>query len=89
MKILFALYEGGSGKPATAQDAKGYAEQLGITKFPVLADPDLGYATATPMTQMVHPEQCIVGPDMTILQCSSGHDKVPMLLEAIKGYAGK
>ena len=82
--ILFALYEGGSGNPATAADVKAYASQVGISGFPVMADGSFTLAGATPMTQQTHPEQCILGPDMRILHCTSGHQRIPDLLDIIK-----
>ncbi len=86
--ILFALYEGGAGNPATPLDAEVYAQQVGISQFPVMADGAHTLANATPMTQLVHPEQCIIGPDMTILHCTSGHNQVPALFDIIKQHAG-
>ena len=86
--FLFALYEGGSGNPATEADAQAYATQLNITQFPVMADGSFLLPNATPMQANVHPQTCILGPDMTILHCVKGHNAVPGLLDTIKTHAG-
>ena len=86
--MLFALYEGGSGNPATPADVKAYATQLGITQFPVMADGTMTLVGATPMTQAVHPELCVIGPDMMILHCVSGHGQLDALFSVVKAHAG-
>lgn len=87
--ILFALYEGGAGDPATPLDAQVYAQQVGISQFPVMADGNFTLANATPMTQLVHPELCLLGPDMTILHCTSGHNQVQGMFDIIKQHAAQ
>ena len=86
--FVFALYENGSHQPPTPLDAQIYAQQVGITQFPVLADAFGAFAGATPMTQQTHPEVCAVGPDMRIISCGSGHSSFQARLNDIKAYAG-
>jgi len=86
--FLFALYEGASGNPASAADASAYAQQVGINSFPVFADGSYSIASATPMTQAVHPEMCALAPDWTIISCASGHGTYSGLLNDIKAHAG-
>ena len=86
--FLFALYEGGSGYPASPNDAKAYAQQVGISDFPVFADGSYTIASATPMTQTVHPEACALAPDWTIISCDSGHNAYQGLMNDIKSHAG-
>ena len=87
--FVFALYENGSHQPPNAQDVKIYAQQLGITQFPVLADGVGAFANATPMTQSTHPEVCAVAPDMTLISCGSGHKSYLQRLQDIKSHAAK
>jgi len=86
--FVFALYENGSHKPPTKEDVQIYAQQVGITQFPVLADAAGAFAAATPMTQQSHPEVCAIGPDMRIISCGSGHNSFQSRLNDIKAYAG-
>ena len=86
--FLFALYEGGSGNPATAEDVEAYARQVGITTFPVFADGGSNYANATPMTQLRHPEMCAVSPEMRIISCYHGHGGYEAALNDIRVHAG-
>ncbi len=86
--FVFALYENGSHKPPTQQDVQIYAQQVGITEFPVLADSAGAFANATPMTQNAHPEVCAIAPDMTIISCGAGHKSFTSRLNDIKAYAG-
>lgn len=87
--FVFALYQGGNKQPATQQDVKIYAQQLGITQFPVLADGVGAFAGTTPMTQLAHPEMCAVAPDMTLISCGSGHKGYLQRLQDIKAHAAK
>lgn len=84
---MLVLNEGGSGGPATSADALAYAQTINAT-FPVLADGGGQLAAATPITGKYRPELCVLAPDMTILECATGHNKVPGLLDSIKAHAG-
>lgn len=72
---------------------EAYANQVGITSFPVLADNANNFANATPMTQLRHPEMCAVSPELRIISCHSGHshnDHGGYLdaMDAIRSHAG-
>ena len=83
---MFALYEGGSKQPATSEDVAIYAQQLGITQFPVLADGVGAFKSVTPMTQLKHPEMCAITPDMRIISCASGHTSHFQLMNDIRAH---
>ena len=87
-RFLFAIYEGGSGGPATKEDAEGYAIEIGAETFPVFADNTNQYANVTPMTQKTHPELCAVTPAFEILSCYSGHNSYLTALDDIRAHAG-
>ncbi len=87
-RFLFALYEGGAGGPATADDCAAYAEDMGSPDFPVFADGDKQIAEHTPMTQERHPEMCALTPDMSIISCHVGHGAYVDALDAIRDHAG-
>ena len=85
--FLFALYQGGSGFAATADDCAGYANTIGNPDFPVFADGEEKIKSATPMTQNVHPEMCALSPALEILYCTSGHGGYESTLDAIREHA--
>ena len=86
--FLFALYEGGSGNPATAEDVEAYAEIIGDPSFPVFADGSQTIVDSTPMTQNTHPEMCALTPDMALIACDDGHNGYRDMLDAIREHAG-
>jgi hypothetical protein len=86
--FLFALYAGGTGKPANENDCKAYADEIGMTKFPVMADGSKTIAGNTPMTEEFHPEMCALTPDMEIIACSYGHKAYKQMFLAITNHAG-
>lgn len=86
--FLFAIYEGGSGNPATPNDCALYAQAIGAQSFPVFADGSRTIANNTPMTQNTHPEMCALAPDMTIISCYSGHGAHNQAFAAIRTHAG-
>jgi hypothetical protein len=86
--FLFALYEGGSGNPATSNDCEAYAKGIGSPSFPVFADGNSTIAGATPMSQKTHPEMCALTPELKILNCYSGHKAYLTALNDIKSHAG-
>ena len=86
--FIFALYEGASGYPATADDCDSYADTIGNPSFPVMADGDALISDHTPMTQTRHPEMCGLAPDMTIISCTYGHGGYDQVLDDIKAHAG-
>ena len=93
MDIIFALYAGTSGAPATTVDCTAYANQL-LTKgwvttsdLPILADGTHTLATITPMTQATHPELCALTPELSIISCYAGHGKIDYALEDIRAHA--
>ena len=85
--FIFALYEGATGYPATADDCDAYADIIGNPDFPVMADGSNSIAENTPMTNR-HPEMCSLAPDMTIISCHVGHGGYNEALNAIKAHAG-
>jgi len=86
---MFALYAGASGGPATADDCEWYAEYIGNPNFPVFADAGGStIAAATPMTATTHPELCVIGPDMSLIACFSGHNKLDAGFSAIREHVG-
>jgi len=85
---MFALYEGGSGNPATANDCAGYADTIGNPSFPVFADGSFQIVGTTPMTQLSHPELCALSPEMEILSCHVGHNSYMDALDTIRSDAG-
>ena len=86
--FLFALYEGGSGAPATADDVEGYAQTIGDPSFPVMADGSGMIQHVTPMTQQVHPEMCALTPDFEVISCYNGHGAQEYALDDIEDHAG-
>jgi len=87
---VFALYAGLTpDRPASAQDVKFYAQRVGITDFPVLADSMGAFAGSTPMTQRRHPELCALTPDMRILSCAVGHGAYRRLLDDIRRHSAQ
>lgn len=86
--FIFALYEGGSGNPATAEDCAAYAEYIGSPSFPVMSDGLERVADVTPMTLTWHPEMCAIAPDMTILGCHEGHGTYEDAFNDIRAHAG-
>jgi len=86
--FLFALYEGGSGGPATEDDCSAYAEYIDSPNFPVFADGDETIASATPMSPQSHPQVCALSPDLTIISCYSGHGGYTDALDDIEEHAG-
>ena len=85
--FLFALFEGGSGNPATADDCAAYAETINNPSFPVFADSNYLVKNATPMRNG-HPEMCALTPDMEIISCYAGHNAYENCLDDIKEHAG-
>ena len=86
--FLFALYEGGSGDPATAEDCASYVDRIGNPSFPVFADGTGKIKDSTPMTQTVHPEMCGLTPELEIISCYDGHGGYNLALADIKAHAG-
>jgi hypothetical protein len=86
--FLFALYEGASGNPATADDCASYAEDIGSPSFPVFADGLEEIKEATPLTLQSHPAMCALTPEFVIISCYSGHGGYDSAFEAIKDHAG-
>ncbi len=86
--FLFAIYDGGSGGPATERDCEAYAETIGSPSFPVFADGERLVSEVTPITHQVHPEMCAIAPDMTIIKCFSGHGGHELALTQIRDHAG-
>lgn len=86
--FIFALYEGASGYPATADDCDSYAETIGNPDFPVMADGDGLMPDATPMLTGRHPQVCGLTPDMTIISCYANHNQYDVALDDIKAHAG-
>ena len=86
--FLFALYEGGSGGPATEDDCSAYAEYIDSPDFPVFADGDESIASATPISPQSHPQVCAIAPDMTIISCYAGHGEYVEALDDIEQHAG-
>lgn len=86
--FLFALYEGATGLPATADDVENYASYIGSPDFPIFADGDGVIKGATPMTQEQHPEMCGISPELEILECDSGHGGYEGILDTIREHAG-
>jgi len=86
--FIYALYEGSSGMPATANDASSFAEAIGDPDFPVLADRAEKIAGATPLTQMTHPEMCALTPELEIIGCYSGHGSYQDCFNDIRSHAG-
>jgi len=86
--FLFAIYEGGSGSPATAADCEAYAEYIDSPSFPVFADGEESIANATPLAAQAHPAVCALAPDMTIMSCYTGHGAYADAFDDIKAHAG-
>ena len=85
--FIVLLNEGGvPGGVATSMDAANYAQSIGAS-FPCLADHTGQITSSTPLTGMYRPELCALAPDMTILQCETGHDKYQALLTTIQAHA--
>lgn len=85
--FLFVLYEGGSGAPATANDVSLYAQAINAQTFPVMADAGgFNVSANTPMSTLSHPQMCAIAPDMTILNCYTGHGGHNQALDAIRGH---
>ena len=40
------------------------------------------------MTAVVHPELCVIGPDMSLIECFSGHNKLESGFDAVREHAG-
>ena len=87
-RFLFALYEGGSGAPATADDCEAYAEVIGDPDFPVFADDGGLIPATTPMQLNTHPQMCAISPEFEIIGCEMGHGKYDDSLDAIRAHAG-
>ena len=86
---MFALFANVNGEDATADDCAAYAEYIGDPDYPVFADPGAATITAaTPLTADVHPELCVIGPDMVLLECYSGHGKIDSGLDLVRDHAG-
>lgn len=85
---MFVIYAGFTGYDATDEDCASYAEHIGSPDFPVFADGDRLLHEVTPMNGETHPEICAIGPDMTILDCWSGHGSVDTALTLIRETAG-
>jgi len=86
---MFALYAGASGDNATEEDCAWYADYIGNPDFPVFADAGgATIAAATPMTAEQHPELCVIGPNMELLECFSGHNKVEDGFSTIRAHVG-
>ena len=84
--FLFALFQGASGYPATANDSEGYAQTIGNPNFPVFADGEGQIQEATPLIE-AHPEICVLSPSMEILYCDSGHRSYEVALDVIRDHA--
>jgi len=86
--FMFVIFAGFLGYEATEEDCAEYAEHIGNPDFPVFADGEKRLHDATPMNGESHPEVCAIGPDMTILECWSGHGSVETALDKIRETAG-
>ena len=86
--FIYALYEGGSGMPATVNDCASWADAIGDPNFPILADNTEKIAGATPLTQMTHPEMCALSPELEIISCYSGHGSHQNCFNDIRAHAG-
>lgn len=85
---MLALNEDTTGAPPQPQHVAAYATEVGITTFPAVVDPISAIANATPLLENTRPELCAIAPDMTILQCVTGHNQVVPLINVIKQHAG-
>ena len=86
VRVLFALYEGGSGDPADEDDAEAYDEVIGSPRFPIFADGNGKIADRTPITQLTHPEMCALTDEMVILGCHAGHGAYEDALDDIRDH---
>ncbi len=87
-KFLFAIYEGGSGAPADADDCEDYADYIGNPKFPVFADGNGKIAAHTPIDQTMNPQMCALSDEFEILGCLEGHGAYEEALDEIRNHAG-
>jgi hypothetical protein len=85
---ILLLFEDRRGNPPDAEIPARYAEDVGLKGFPVTADPDQDVFDATPYDGGSLPGVCALGPDMTLIDCSSGSSAVRAMLDAVKAHAG-
>ncbi len=86
--FIFVLSEGASGNPAMVEDVVAYAERIGSPDFPILAGGDGTVADATPMSQIAHPEICVLTPEFEIVECFEGHGGTDEAFDVIRSHAG-
>ena len=70
---MIVLYEDIHANAPDGADATAYAEEVSAELIPVLSSLDQTIMTATPWDPMVLPGKCLLSPDLTILDCKTGH----------------
>ena len=70
----------------TEDAGQAYANELGLSGFPVTADVSYQVDTKTPWSDAGLPNKCALAPDMTMLACYIGDDDTEGF-EAIQAHA--
>jgi hypothetical protein len=71
---VIALYEGVLDPLPSGEEMADYAEYIGSPGFPVLGDQTGRLIEASGWDGSSMPGQCVLAPDMTMLDCYTGED---------------
>lgn len=84
---LVVLFESRTAGAPSVDDVIPYADEIGATATPVLADTNATILSAMPYDGSELPGVCLLGPQMDILYCGAGQGQLPGLEAVINEHA--